>query len=87
VEQRLRADLERLRRELAEGPRLDPESRRLLEDLDREIEDVLESDPGGGADSGLIDRLRAARDRFETSHPNLTELIGGIADLLANMGI
>jgi hypothetical protein len=87
VEGRLRADLERLRRELAEGPRLDAESRRLLEELDREIEEVLEADRGEGADAGLVDRLRAARDRFETSHPNLTELIGGIADLLARMGI
>ena len=35
----------------------------------------------------LLDRLRAATERFEESHPDLTAVTNRIADLLSRMGI
>ena len=46
----------------------------------------IDSDASPEAPS-LIDRLRAATEHFEESHPDLTAVTGRIADLLARMGI
>jgi hypothetical protein len=68
---------------------VDPESRELLVALARDIEALLERTEPGGADDEppLVERLRAATERFEESHPALTEAIGRIADQLARLGI
>ena len=71
----LRENLERLQRELAEGPELDPEGRALLAEEERDAPD------------SLVERLRSAADRFEESHPALTVVVGRLADALANLGI
>ena len=40
------------------------------------------------ADSGtLVDQLNAALERFEGSHPRLTQIVGRIADSLSDLGI
>lgn len=84
-ERELREHLEQLQQRLADNPQLDPEARRQLSDLAREIETVLGEGPREAP--SLIDRLRAATERFEESHPDLTAVTGRIADLLARMGI
>lgn len=84
-ERELRENLESLHRQLSKDPPLDPEARNQLAELAREIEAVL-GDQSSEAPS-LIDRLRAATEHFEESHPDLTAVTGRIADLLARMGI
>ena len=84
-ERELRENLESLHRQLSEDPPLEPEARKQLADLAREIEAVL-GDGSSGTPS-LVDRLRAATEHFEESHPDLTAVTGRIADLLARMGI
>lgn len=86
MEGRLREDLERLRRELQEGPELDAETRRQLADLMQEIEATIGPE-GEARDESLGDRLRTATERFEESHPSLTAVVGRIADLLSGIGI
>ena len=86
MEARLREDLERLRRELREGPDVDDETRQQLASLMQEIEGAI-GQSGEVGDDSLGERLRAATERFEESHPSLTAVVGRIADLLSGMGI
>ena len=83
---RLREELAELHQELSRSRSVDPEARALLVELARDIEALLErSEPAG--EPPLVERLRAATERFEESHPALTEAIGRIADQLARLGI
>lgn len=82
----LREDLEHLHRELAEGAELDPDARALLAELSGDIERLLAEDEPGAA-APLADRLRAATERFEESHPALTAVVGRLAETLSNLGI
>ncbi len=85
MEKALRDDLEKLRRELQHGPALDADTRALLAGLAHEIEEAIER--SGVAEHTLGDRLRAATERFEESHPSLTAVVGRLADLLSGVGI
>jgi hypothetical protein len=89
VKRQLREDLERLHEELNHGAAVDPESRRLLAELANDIESLLErsKNDAATADASLAQRLRDATERFEESHPDLTAVVGRIADMLARMGI
>ena len=84
MEKALREDLEKLRRQLHEGPELDGETRELLAGLAEEIEEAIER---SGGEHTLGERLRAATERFEESHPSLTAVVGRLADMLSNVGI
>ena len=78
--------LEELHAELARTQSVDPKSRELLADVQRDIESVLarSDEPARGS---LRARLEAAIEHFETSHPDLTATMGRVMDQLANMGI
>jgi Domain of unknown function (DUF4404) len=82
----LERHLEELQAELARTQSLDPKSRELLADVGRDIESVLarSDEPAHGS---LRERLEAAIQHFETSHPVLTATMGRVMDQLANMGI
>lgn len=81
--------LEELESELGSNPDLSHEERAALEELRGRIGLVLEPDRPGAAQEGdgLTDPLRSYVDRFETSHPTLTMILGRIADALSKMGI
>jgi hypothetical protein len=65
---------------------LQEEDRAELRSAIREIRVAL--DAGAESDAGSIrERLKAAVERFEESHPRLTEMVGRIADSLAELGI
>ena len=78
--------LEELHAELARTQSVDAKSRELLADVQRDIETVLarSEEP---AHASLRERLEAAIEHFETSHPVLTATMGRVMDQLANMGI
>ena len=49
---------------------------------------VALGEPDGGNESDTLrGQLRAAVERFEDRHPELTKLIGRVADSLSEMGI
>lgn len=78
-----------LEAELESNPDLDEAERAALAELGNRIGQVLESDatpPGAGADSPA-EPLQSYVDRFETTHPTLTMILGRIADALSKMGI
>ena len=75
--------LAELQAELARTESVDPKSRELLEQVQQEIESVLDAPEEGS----LRARLEAAIEHFETSHPDLTAIMGRVMDQLANLGI
>ena len=85
-ERALREELEHLHRELSETTSLDPEAQALLSELAGDIERLL-ADKASGSGEPLADRLVAATERFERTHPKLTAVVGRVADALANLGI
>jgi len=79
----LRRRLEELHRELASADSVDTDVQALLEELRGDIEAVLErSEP-----EGFGERLSGLVERFEATHPKLSNAIGAVVDQLARLGI
>jgi predicted component of type VI protein secretion system len=86
-EQHLRRMLEQLHAELQRTDTIDDRSRQLLRSVLDDIEDLLEGKEKRTEPGSIVQRLREAVRAFETTHPTLTDTIGGVADTLAKMGI
>ena len=79
----LHAALERLHAELQGAPELDPQARRMLDELAADIRRARTS-----ADSNAhAPRLEAMAVRFEAEHPELAASLRGIADALGRVGL
>lgn len=78
-----------LEQELGRNPDLDEEERAALDELRRRIGHVLEEreEPPTTGEPGQVEPLSSYVDRFETTHPTLTMILGRIADALNKMGI
>ncbi|MGB0758286.1 MAG: DUF4404 family protein [Rubripirellula sp.] len=74
-----------VQRELAAADHLDAADVKRLRTVMQDIEDVLEesSEPK----ESLSQHVSRSAQRFEESHPVLTETLGSIADILQQMGI
>ena len=82
-------ELKELHAELVRTGSLSEDDRKLVKQLQDDIQELLarsEHVPGQGYHS-LLERLQDATQRFEVSHPELTAVIGRVADSLSNMGI
>ena len=88
-EEHLQERLQRLHAELQQVESVDAHGRKVLEQLNGDIQELL-------AHSGrhethkyarLGERLRIGVEHFEASHPKVTLLMGQVADILAKMGI
>jgi hypothetical protein len=66
---------------------LDESDRAELTSAIEEIRGVLGEEEAGSGSDTLGGRLRSAIERFEDRHPELTKLIGRVADSLSEMGI
>jgi len=85
---KLRATISELERELRGMNSLDTESRRMLEQAMQDIRDALQAEEQPAADrQPLVGRLQEAVERFESTHPSLTAVLGRLIDGLAQMGI
>ncbi len=78
--------LEELQQELNEGSSLDEDARNQLADLQVRIGQLLGNDPDT-PDTHLSASLTRNIERFESSHPALTMVLGRIADILNKLGI
>lgn len=89
--------LKQLHDELAAADNVDSELGQKLRGTAAEIQSALERQPTSHSTSdqdqdhpsqgGVIDQLRDAAERFEDSHPTLTNTVGRIADALSQLGI
>ncbi len=85
---RLKTLLADLHRELDHATGLDPDARRLVEQVRADIT-RLGGTPAGSAEleAGVTTRLQQAVLHFETGHPRLAAALGEFADALGRLGI
>ena len=77
-----------LDKQLAEHRSLTAADREALEDLRRDIRNLLDApDPSTDRHAAVLEKLRSATARFERSHPSLTVVMGQVITTLSNMGI
>jgi hypothetical protein len=82
----LRDLLEALHEELRRTAAVDERSRALLREVDDEIRDAL-ARTGHPQSESFVERLRETVDRFEGTHPRLTEAVTRVLDSLVSLGI
>jgi len=61
----------------------------LLEDIDKDIRDLLarSGEQTAKARASMIQRLELAVNHFEATHPDLTELLARVMNDLSNAGV
>ena len=80
----LRTLLADLHSRLQQAHALDPESRKLLATVARDIEDALESEDASAVAPEPVEALAV---RFEADHPSLAGVLRQIMDTLGKAGI
>jgi len=88
--QNLRELLKRLHDELEQTEVVDESGNEMLRHLEEDIHRRLErSAPKKAkeADDSILERLQDAIDRFEETHPNLTQTLSEMMTILSNAGI
>ena len=80
----LASALEVVQRELSGADQLDPAEVEQLRTTMSEIQQVLDANEH---EPSLSDRVRESAERFEQTHPKLTETLSNIVDILQRMGI
>lgn len=77
-----------LHRELGSSGSLDEQSRELLQQLIRDLEDIAaDKSPQTENRDSAAGQLETAALKFETDHPKLSMLLGDIMDTLGKLGI
>ncbi len=76
--------LEVVHRELSDTDQLDPDA---LERLRQTMNEIQEAIDANEHPASLSDRVRESAQRFEETHPKLTETLSNIVDILQRMGI
>lgn len=84
---KLRTTVNELEAELAGLSEVNEETRAVLEEAVKEIQDALHKQPEEIAHQTLSDRLRDATEGFEASHPTLFGIVSRTIDALGQMGI
>ena len=79
--------LEQLHTELTNTKVVDDKGRKLLRDLNADIQNLLERTAEAESDDSLLERLQESIDHFEVSHPELTSALSSIMNILNNAGI
>ena len=87
--QQLRERLTELHAELRRVESVDDNEILVLRQLSDDIQELLDQrgEHPEHSDKNLGERLRASIDSFEASHPEVTLLMGQVAEVLAKMGI
>jgi len=84
---RLRADLVRLREEIARTDGADVARLERLHQLAESVQHELDAENRVGDPAGLVDELEEALSGFEARHPNLTAIVNSMLVTLGNMGV
>ncbi len=81
----IRKFLAQLNKELQRSEDFDIESRQILDDLNKDVDQIEESDEV--QIEPMLDRIKALEAKFASKHPALERIIRELADALAKMGI
>jgi U3 small nucleolar ribonucleoprotein component len=84
---KLKNALETIREELSSSREFDDQTRSLLEDLDREIDNVLMETSESAPDRSLANEVEAMTARFEADHPRLGQVLREVSDALSKLGL
>lgn len=87
--QQLQTNLRELGDALSQAGPIDDQTKQLLQAVTNELQRLLQQDEQLSAESvGRVNRdLKDLLLQFETQHPQLTAILGRIADGLSNVGI
>ena len=83
----LRESIRHLREELSSGEPLSGDERQRLESVLGEVSTMLATDESDEAEESWTGLDLSLVDRFEDTHPNLSVVLGRIADALSRLGI
>jgi hypothetical protein len=78
--------LDELHEALESAPEIGEPGRVALRKAAEDIREALDQ-PEAERSESLADQLTAAVERFEVAHPQLTGIVGRIADALSDLGI
>lgn len=84
---RLRADLARLRKEIASAHGGDREALERLDALAGELERDLDADATPADPAALMDELKQSVSGYEAKHPNLAAIVNNLINVLGSMGV
>lgn len=84
--EKLRQTVKELEEELAGLASFDDETRKKLQEAVGEIQTLLKQEGELEPDS-VIERLRAAEEEFQVSHPTLSGIVARMIDALGQLGI
>lgn len=87
TEEDLRQRLARLHQDLSQETDVDPELKRLLQTVDRDIHRRLAGDAQAHEHEGFAERLQAIEAGFAARHPHLEPVLREVVHLLQRMGI
>jgi len=76
--------LEKVHAELQSVDQVGEEERKMLLDLEQDIQDLLSR---SGKSPSILERMQRAVERFEVEYPTLTTLLSEISTILSNAGI
>lgn len=85
---KLQGIIQKLHRELATADSVDNESRAMLLDLVRDVENLTVNEgPADGGAENVAGQLENAALRFESEHPKLSMALGEVIEALNKLGI
>lgn len=77
--------LEQVHAELQKVDKVDDDSLKLLQELEKDVQLLLER--SDVETSSVLERMKKAVERFEVDHPALTDVISKVSAILSNAGI
>ena len=86
-DRKLKDLLNNLHDELENTETVDPDTLKLVQDLDEEINRLLESGEDGDDFDSVVDHARSVETRFAVDHPVAERFLREIIDTLAKVGI
>jgi len=84
MQDELKQKLAQLKQVLSESNQFDEEDRKLLAQLDEDIQAALST---GESDDSLTGRIEQQAIEFDTQHPSTSAVLRDIMDVLGKMGI
>ena len=86
--EKLKKTIQRVHEKLGKSQEVDEDLRRMLLELDRDIDRILAKEPGDTEDADTIsERVEEIASRFSAEYPRLEMLLREVSDTLAKLGI